>query len=51
VSKSQVSRMTAELDEHVEEFRHRPLDTAGPLRFVAADAFTATGTARSSAYA
>ena len=40
LSKSQVSRMAAELDEHVEEFRHRPLDTAGPFTFVAADALT-----------
>ncbi len=31
LSKSQVSRMAAELDEHVEEFRHRPLDTAGTV--------------------
>lgn len=29
LSKSQVSRMAADLDEHVEQFRHRPLDTAG----------------------
>ena len=40
LSKSQVSRMAAELDAHVEEFRHRPLDTAGPFTFVAADALT-----------
>jgi transposase-like protein len=40
LSKSQVSRMTAELDEHVEQFRHRPLDAAGPFTFVAADALT-----------
>ncbi|MAY96525.1 MAG: IS256 family transposase [Nocardioides sp.] len=40
LSKSQVSRMAAELDEHVEEFRHRPLDAAGPFTFVAADALT-----------
>ena len=40
LSKSQVSRMAAELDEHVEEFRHRPLDTAGPWTFIAADALT-----------
>ncbi|QNN54710.1 IS256 family transposase [Nocardioides mesophilus] len=40
LSKSQVSRMAAELDEHVEQFRHRPLDTAGPFTFVAADALT-----------
>ncbi|ACV05718.1 IS256 family transposase [Kytococcus sedentarius] len=40
LSKSQVSRMAAELDEHVEEFRHRPLDTAGPWTFISADALT-----------
>ena len=40
LSKSQVSRMVADLDEHVEQFRHRPLDTAGPFTFVAADALT-----------
>jgi transposase-like protein len=40
LSKSQVSRMAAELDEHVKEFRHRPLDAAGPFTFVAADALT-----------
>jgi len=40
LSKSQVSRMAAELDEHVEQFRHRPLDAAGPFTFVAADALT-----------
>ena len=40
LSKSQVSRMAAELDTHVEEFRHRPLDAAGPFTFVAADALT-----------
>jgi putative transposase len=40
LSKSQVSRMAAELDEHVEQFRHRPLDTAGLFTFVAADALT-----------
>ena len=40
LSKSQVSRMAAELDEHVEQFRHRPLDSAGPFTFVAADALT-----------
>ncbi|WP_040155334.1 IS256 family transposase [Mobilicoccus massiliensis] len=40
LSKSQVSRMAAELDEHVEEFRHRPVDAAGPFTFVAADALT-----------
>ena len=40
LSKSQVSRMAADLDEHVESFRHRPLDSAGPFTFVAADALT-----------
>jgi transposase-like protein len=40
LSKSQVSRMAAELDEHVEQFRHGPLDAAGPFTFVAADALT-----------
>lgn len=40
LSKSQVSRMAAELDEHVDQFRHRPLDDAGPFTFVAADALT-----------
>ena len=40
LSKSQVSRMAGELDEHVEQFRHRPLDTAGPFTFVTADALT-----------
>ena len=40
LSKSQVSRMAAELDKTVEQFRHRPLDDAGPFTFVAADALT-----------
>ena len=40
LSKSQVSRMAADLDEHVDEFRHRPLHDAGPFTFVAADALT-----------
>ena len=40
LSKSQVSRMAADLDEHVDQFRHRPLDEAGPFTFVAADALT-----------
>lgn len=40
LSKSQVSRMAGDLDEHVESFRHRPLDEAGPFTFVAADALT-----------
>ena len=38
LSKSQVSRMAAELDEIVADFRHRRLDEAGPFTFVAADA-------------
>ena len=37
LSRSQVSRMAAELDAAVEAFRTRPLD-AGPYTFVAADA-------------
>ena len=40
LSKSQVSRMATDLDEHVNEFRHRPLGDAGPFTFVAADALT-----------
>ncbi len=40
MSKSQVSRMATELDEIVDDFRHRRLDTAGPFTFVAADALT-----------
>jgi transposase-like protein len=40
LSKSQVSRMAGDLDTIVEEFRHRPLDAAGPFTFVAADALT-----------
>jgi len=40
LSKSQVSRMAAELDAIVDDFRHRPLDTAGPFTFVTADALT-----------
>lgn len=40
LSKSQVSRMAADLDEHVNQFRHRPLAEAGPFTFVAADALT-----------
>jgi putative transposase len=39
LSKSQVSVMARELDEHVESFRTRPLDQA-PYTFVAADALT-----------
>jgi transposase-like protein len=40
LSKSQVSRMAADLDQIVEEFRHRPLADAGPFTFVSADALT-----------
>jgi len=40
LSKSQVSIMAKELDEHVADFRSRPLD-AGPYTFVAADALGA----------
>lgn len=40
LSKSQVSRMAADLDTQVDAFRHRPLDAAGPFTFVAADALT-----------
>jgi len=40
MSKSQVSRMATELDDHVNQFRHRPLDATGPFTFVAADALT-----------
>ena len=40
LSKSQVSRMAEELDEHVAAFRHRPLGEAGPFTFLAADALT-----------
>ena len=39
LSKSQVSRMSVELDEVVAEFRNRPLD-AGPYTYVWADALT-----------
>src|SRR4051794_10969794 len=39
LSKSQVSRVAADLDELVEQFRGRPLDQ-GPYTFVAADALT-----------
>jgi putative transposase len=39
LSKSEVSRMAADLDEQVEAFRTRPLDQ-GPYTFVAADALT-----------
>ena len=40
LSKSQVSRMTADLDEQVAAFRTRSLAEAGPFTFVAADALT-----------
>ena len=40
LSKSQVSRMATDLDEHVDQFRNRPLHDAGPFTFVAADALT-----------
>ncbi len=38
LSKSQVSVMAKELDEHVEQFRTRRLQEGGPFTFVAADA-------------
>jgi putative transposase len=38
LSKSQVSEMAKDLDGHVEEFRTRRLEDAGPFTFVAADA-------------
>jgi putative transposase len=38
LSESQVSVMAKELDEHVEQFRTRRLEDAGPFTFVAADA-------------
>jgi len=40
LSKAQVSRMAADLDQLVENFRHRPLDAAGRFTFVAADVST-----------
>ncbi len=40
LSKSQVSRMAADMDEHVREFRTRPLGDSGPFTFVACDALT-----------
>ncbi len=40
LSKSQVSRMASDLDQIVEDFRHRPLDEAGPFTFISADALT-----------
>ena len=38
LSKSQVSEMAKDLDAHVEEFRTRRLEDAGPFTFLAADA-------------
>ena len=38
LSKSQVSVMAKELDEHVEQFHTRRLEEAGPFTFVVADA-------------
>ncbi len=38
LSKSQVSEMAKDLDGHVEQFRTRRLDDAGPFTFIAADA-------------
>ncbi len=40
LSKSQVSRMAADLDVQVAAFRTRPLGDSGPFTFVAADALT-----------
>ena len=40
LSKSQVSRMAADLDTQVTAFRTRPLADSGPFTFVAADALT-----------
>ncbi len=40
LSKSQVSRMAADLDDQVAAFRTRPLHESGPFTFVAADALT-----------
>jgi len=40
LSKSQVSRMAADLDAQVTAFRTRPLGDAGPFTFLAADALT-----------
>ena len=39
ISKSEVSRLAAELDERVAEFRNRPLET-GPYRYLWIDALT-----------
>src|SRR5690625_6649823 len=38
LSTSQVSGVAADLDEHVDQIRHRPLGHAGPVTFLAADA-------------
>jgi transposase-like protein len=43
LSKSQVSRMAADLDEQVTAFRTRSLAESGPFTFVAADALTMKG--------
>jgi len=40
LSKSQVSRMAADLDAQVAAFRTRPLGESGPFTFLAADALT-----------
>lgn len=40
LSRSQVSRMAADLDAQVAAFRTRPLGASGPFTFVAADALT-----------
>jgi len=40
LSKSQVSRMAASLDEQVDQFRHRSLVEFGPYAFITADALT-----------
>ncbi|NMO57923.1 IS256 family transposase, partial [Actinoplanes sp. TBRC 11911] len=40
LSKSQVSRMAADLDTQVAAFRTRPLGESGPFTFVAADALS-----------
>lgn len=49
LSKSQDSGMAADLDEHVEQFRHRPPGEAGPFTFVSADALTIEESARADA--
>ena len=43
LSKSQVSRMSADLDAQVAAFRTRPVGEAGPFTFLAADALTMKG--------